>query len=147
VTCNTTYNNIKKRRKEKATALKTRNLQTEPVKIGYNSAMIAYKQDNATVAKYPPKAATAAKHPPTKTTAAKYPPKCPLQRSICRGNGHDTLGSKASARAEANDNGGKASARKNDSGKASAMRGRRRQQGRLLQEKPLRVEHRRIQAQ
>ena len=74
--------------------------------------MVAYKQDNAIVANYPPKAATAAKHPPTKTTAAKYPPKCPLQQSICRGNGHDTLGSKASARVEANDNDSKASARR-----------------------------------
>ena len=74
--------------------------------------MIAYKQDNATVAKYPPKAATSAKHPPTKTTAVKYPPKRPLQQSIRRGNGHDTLGNKASAREEANDNGGKVSARR-----------------------------------
>jgi len=74
--------------------------------------MVAYEQDNATVATYPPKAATAAKHPPTKTTAAKYPPKHPLQQSIRRGNDHDTLDSKASARVEANDNGGKASTRR-----------------------------------
>ena len=103
---------MKKRRKEKATALKTRNLQTEPVKIGYNSAIVAYRQDNVTVAKYPPKAATTAMHPPTKTTAAKYPPKHPLQQSIRRGSDHNTLGSKASARVEANDNDSKASARR-----------------------------------
>ena len=82
--------------------------------------MVAYEQDNATVATYPPKAATAVKHPPTKTTAVKYPPKRPLQQSIRRGNGHDTLSSKASARAEANDNSGKVSARGTNDGQVSA---------------------------
>jgi hypothetical protein len=77
--------------------------------------MVAYKQDNAMVAKYPPQAATAAKHLPTTrrtsirqiAVAAKHPPmnpptpkhpsgkkqQHPLRQSIHR-NDHDTLSSK-----------------------------------------------------
>ena len=66
-------------------------------------------------------AATAAKHPPT-TTAAKHPPReDALRQSILRGNDQDTLGSKASASEEANDNGGKAYARETNDDQASAM--------------------------
>jgi hypothetical protein len=44
----------------------------------------------------------------------------PYGKASAAGSGHDTLSSKASAKEEASDNGGKASARETNSGKASA---------------------------
>jgi hypothetical protein len=94
---------------------------------GYNCAMVAYKQDDAKVAKHPPKVATAAKASASEDNDGKYPPKrdstdgqasageeatkMSTAAKHPQGVGHDALGSKASARAGASDNGGKASAR------------------------------------
>jgi len=67
--------------------------------------------------KHPPGVPPMAKHPPGKSEDA-------LRQSIRRGNDQDTLGSKASAREETNDNGRKASANENKDGQASILRER-----------------------
>jgi len=48
-------NEQEKRRKERATALNSQNLPTEPTRIGYINALVSYKLDNAVVAKHPPR--------------------------------------------------------------------------------------------
>jgi hypothetical protein len=103
--------------------------------------------------------------------AVKHPPGFPRRPSMCQGRSedahydkvslegshHDTLGSKASAKEETNNNDDKVSTKgsndgqasvvgDSDSDKASATKDKRRRQGQVLQDRPLRVEHRHTQA-
>jgi hypothetical protein len=103
---NLEYNIKNKRKKQKRSDYpQTRNLQTELAKR-IHCAMVAYKQDDVVVAKHPPKVDCT----DGQASAGKGATRTPIAVKPPQGVGHDTLGSKAFAGAEASDNGDKSSA-------------------------------------
>jgi hypothetical protein len=87
VTWNATYKNKNKEEKKERLPSKPETYQLSLQKR-YNNAMVAYKQDNAMVTKYPPQVPMAAKHLPEIPPTAKHPlgkkRRHPLRQSIRR---------------------------------------------------------------